>query len=174
MKAEQQGRNSRTKPCFTQWLNTAMWLRCFHGNKAEPQTSHLWNSIGEVKTWMLGDGTVSGNYLFYFWFYLKVDGAVGQPAGTPLIEEEDVFDEEAEERDDDLKTDRAFFRLKLWRSRVKVTSRPTYEEWQLLRILVVVNSCFLSFFLLEARKSWQVISYDFPNSPTPIENIRCF
>lgn len=38
--------------------------------------------------------------------YLKVDVAVLQPVGTSLIEEVDVFYEQAEERDDNLQGNR--------------------------------------------------------------------
>lgn len=33
---------------------------------------------------------------------LKVDVAVGQPAGAALVQEVDIFNEQTEERDDDL------------------------------------------------------------------------
>lgn len=43
-----------------------------------------------------------------FWgsVYLKIDEAVLQPAGASLVEKVDVFNEQAEERDDDLEDSR--------------------------------------------------------------------
>ncbi len=38
--------------------------------------------------------------------YLKVDVPILQPVGTALVEEVDVFDEQAEERDDNLQDNR--------------------------------------------------------------------
>lgn len=35
--------------------------------------------------------------------YLEVDASVLQPVGAALVQEVDVFDEQAEERDDDLR-----------------------------------------------------------------------